>query len=63
MKQLLLKLERELVWRAISLTDELYVCRLYGKGSLVEGFLEIRLIFVELVIEIIVNFREMFYGK
>ena len=63
MKKALIKIERELWWKAISLTDELYVSRLYGKGIIIEGFIELRLFCVEFKIDLVVMFREMFYGK
>jgi hypothetical protein len=62
-KKTLIKIEQELVWRAISLSDEVYLARLYDKGSLYELWLELRLAWVELRIESIVNFRQMFYGE
>ena len=63
MRRTLIKIEQELVWRAISLSDQVYLARLYDKGSLYELWLELRLAWVELRIEFIVNFRQMFYGE
>ena len=63
LKRTLNKLEQELIWKAIWLTDELYVCRLYGKGNLTEDRLRLGLAWVEFKIEIIRGFKQMFYGK